>query len=77
MVFTDNPWVPLTGNPDVESLNGRLLFAIPKKGASKSFLQEATATETVTVREIARYLSGAVSRHDLHPPRPTMLCSPR
>ena len=25
------------GIPDVEALNGRLLFAIPKKGGSKSF----------------------------------------
>ena len=36
MRFTDDAWTNLTGNLDAESLNGRLLFAIPKKGGSKS-----------------------------------------
>lgn len=32
MSFAGDAWMALTGNPDAEALNGRLLFAIPKKG---------------------------------------------
>ena len=32
MVFAGDASMGLTGNPDAEALNGRLLFAIPKKG---------------------------------------------
>ena len=35
----------LTGSPDSESLNGRLLFAIPKKGEIEGVLRWAAAAE--------------------------------
>lgn len=47
MVFTDDLWMRLTENPDAESLNGRLLFAIPKKGESMMFLQQTMVAEEV------------------------------
>jgi hypothetical protein len=47
VILADDVWMGLTGNPDAESLNGRLLFAIPKKGESDKFLQQAAVTEVV------------------------------
>jgi len=40
VIFTGDIWVSLIENPDAESLNGRLLFAIPKKGESGKLLQQ-------------------------------------
>ena len=47
MIFTSNVWISLMENPDAESLNGRLLFAIPKKGESGEPLQQVGVAKFV------------------------------